>query len=73
MKVVVTNKKTFQVIEWTNIVRIELSGTNFIVTNSSNVSGTYAVADYNVHILGVSSLSRMSLYSMTISTLPTAV
>ena len=55
MKVVVTNKKTFQVIEWTNIVRIELSGTNFIVTNSSNVSGTYAVADYNVHILGVSS------------------
>ena len=55
MKVVVTNKKTFQVIEWTNIVKIELSGTNFIVTNASNVSGTYAVADYNVHIRGVSS------------------
>ena len=55
MKIVVTNKKTFQVIEWINVKRIEISGTNWVVTNIANVSSSYAVSDYNVHILGVSS------------------
>jgi len=55
MKIVVTNKKTFQVIEWINVKRIEISGTNWVVTNIANVSTSYAIADYNVHIMGVSS------------------
>lgn len=53
MKIVVTNKKTFQVVEWINVKRVEISGTNWVVTNIANVSTSYAISDYNVHILGV--------------------
>lgn len=53
MKIIVTNKKSFQVIEWINVKRVEIVGTNWIVTNISDVSTAYAIADYNVRILGV--------------------
>lgn len=53
MRIVVTNKRTFQVIEWINVKSIVLSGTNIVITNINNVSTPYAIADYNVHILGV--------------------
>lgn len=55
MKIVVTNKRTFQVVEWINVKRIEIVGTNWLVTNIADVSTPYAISDYNVHILGVSS------------------
>ena len=55
MKIVVTNKRTFQVIEWINVKSIVLSGTNIVITNINDVSTPYAIADYNVYILGVSS------------------
>ena len=55
MKIVVTNKKTFQVIEWINVKRVEISGANWVVTNTADVTASYAISDYNVRILGVSS------------------
>ena len=55
MRIVVTNKRTFQVIEWINVKRIEIVGANWVVTNIADVQTPYAIADYNVHILGVSS------------------
>lgn len=53
MRIIVTNKRSFQVIEWINVKSIEISGTNWVVTNTSNVSASYPIADYNVRILGV--------------------
>lgn len=53
MRIIVTNKRSFQVIEWINVKSIEISGSNWVVTNISNVSASYAIADYNVRILGV--------------------
>lgn len=56
MKVIVTNRRSFQVIEWINVKSIVISqaGTHIIVTNASGGEGQYAIADYNVHIVGVS-------------------
>lgn len=53
MRIIVTNKKSFQVIEWINVKRIEIVGTDWRVTNIADVSTPYAIADYNVRILGV--------------------
>lgn len=53
MRIIVTNKKSFQVIEWINVKRVEIVDTNWVVTNIANVSAPYAISDYNVRILGV--------------------
>lgn len=53
MRIIITNKKSFQVIEWINIVSVRISGANWIVTNSSGVSSPYPLDTYNVRILGV--------------------
>ena len=52
MHVIVVNKNSFQTIDWINIKNISIVGTNWIVTNTANVDGTYAVDDYNVYIIG---------------------
>lgn len=52
MHVIVVNKNSFQTIDWINIKNIAIVGTNWVVTNTSNVDGTYAVSNYNVYIIG---------------------
>lgn len=52
MHVIVVNKNSFQTIDWINIKNVAIVGTNWVVTNTLNVDGTYSVNDYNVYIIG---------------------
>ena len=52
MRVIVVNKNSFQTIDWINIKDVAIVGANWVVTNTSNVTGTYPVSGYNVYIIG---------------------
>lgn len=55
MKVIITNKKTFDVVERDNIINIAVSDPYWNLTKDDNVVVQYTLVDFNVHIMGVSS------------------
>ena len=53
IKLVVTAKRSLSVVERRNVTKIEIDQTNWKLTHSDNTTSTYAIASYNIRILGV--------------------
>lgn len=52
MVVVVISKSSFNIIEYANAKKVEVSGSNYVVTYGTSTTATYAQADYIVRIVG---------------------
>lgn len=49
MKVVVISKTPFNVVTYTNVTSITISGTNYVINDGS--AHTYAIANYKIAIV----------------------